>query len=447
MSLISRRCRDSETYDYITRLWSIRDLDERVVRFPKKGIAYEIIKERLEDFESSSGLDLAGRKKRLKGSYFLTGLPDVEKVATEGLLRFLQSNPSSEPERGVRQMEREIISMVSTLWGDPRGSGFVTSGGTESGFTALYAARNLKKVKHGSVILPDNVHGSIVKACDWLRLEPILVPVGDDFRADVEKMRDAVRNDSIAMVATCGSIPWGTIDPIEELAEVARENSLYLHVDAARGGLICPWLKKAGHDVPVFDFALEGVSSISSEPHKQGFSISPSGMLIFRTEELAKSARFTVERPRMYEARGLLGSHPGSTTAATWAVFNYLGVDGFVDLSERCFGTTRRFFDAATKVRGITCPTVPQLNITSMISTEVDMNLIKGELKRRGWTFFEAVGEPYSRDCMIGVSLYPYHDEVIPTFFDELEDVIERLTPQRYDHRDAKDGKTSRETG
>jgi tyrosine decarboxylase/aspartate 1-decarboxylase len=334
----------------------------------------------------------------------------------------LESNALREiPEDGLRKMEDDVISMMASLWGADHSYGFMTAGATESNILGLFAARNQAKKKRGSVVVPDTSHPSVIKGCELLGLEPIHTPAGEDGKADVEKIRDAVRKDTIAVVATCGG-GYGMVDPIEEIGRVAMENSLFFHVDAAYGGLICPWLKKAGYKIPKFDFSVPGVCSIAGDPHKTGFALYPAGAIVFRDEELLKSSYFTYGgREVGYASAGILGSRPGSSIAITWALFNHLGSEGYVRISKKCMELTERFIEGVEAIPGLASATKPEINHPSVISLKLDMNPIKESLKRKGWVFFEANGSPRTRENSIVAVTVPYHERVIPAFLADLQ--------------------------
>jgi tyrosine decarboxylase/aspartate 1-decarboxylase len=395
-----------------------------LVDFPPRGLPYEIIQQKLKDFETKSRMVPADMDKRIDGVYRLYGMPDIMRLTEEVLVRFMDSRPVWGEEEGVRQMEREVISMLARLWDSENSSGFMTAGGTESVITALFASRNLAKGKLGSVVMPCTAHPSILKGCYLLGLKPIRVPVRDDFVADAERMRNAVSNDTIAVVASCGTVPWGTIDPIKEIGEIAEENSLYFHVDAAFGGLLCPWLKAENrYDIPEFGFKVKGISSISSEPHKMGYALPPAGVIVFRDEEHKELARWTYRESdrKSYATYGVLGTRPGSTIAVTWALFYYLGRDGYISLSRKCMELTMSFLDEAQKITGL-CPlTTPKINLGSIYSTTLNVDLIRRKLAERGWIGLgRSHGKPMTRENLITAMLVPYSERVVPFFLKDL---------------------------
>ena len=75
-------------------------------------------------------------------------------------------------------------------------------------------------------------------------------------------------NNKKKIVGSTPPFPHGAIDPIEELSRIALRYKVPLHVDACLGGFLIPFMKEAGFDLPMFDFRLDGVTSISCDTHK-----------------------------------------------------------------------------------------------------------------------------------------------------------------------------------
>src|SRR5690606_16618239 len=73
----------------------------------------------------------------------------------------------------------------------------------------------------------------------------------------------------------------GVVDPIEDLAKLALEKGLPLHVDACFGGFMLPWLEKLGQPIPKFDFRVNGVTSISADIHKYGYSSKGASVILY----------------------------------------------------------------------------------------------------------------------------------------------------------------------
>src|SRR5690606_6395948 len=103
-------------------------------------------------------------------------------------------------------------------------------------------------------------------------VETIHVRVGEDYRVDVRAVEKAINRNTILIVGSAPQYCHGVIDPIEALGQLALKKGLPLHVDACFGGFMLPWLEKIGVSIPKFDFRVPGVTSISADIHKYGYS-------------------------------------------------------------------------------------------------------------------------------------------------------------------------------
>ena len=400
-------------------------------KFPTSGSSFQSVQERLSKFERNAHAIAPDLYRMMSGGYPLTDLVGLQKVVKHALTRFMQTNRINPSEHGIREMEEDIVSKIGQISHSRTSNGLMTSGGTESNAIALLAAMGAAGGKRGSVVLPATAHSSFLKWCDWFGLKAISVPVREDFTVDPEKIRRAIRRDTIAIVANCGDPHWGVIDPIKEIGRVAEERSLYFHVDGAFGGLICPWLMRDGYNIPEFDFAVRGVSSVSADPHKTGFSVCPSGLLLFKDSHLmdtARSRKVHSEYQQVRDAPGLLGSRPGSTVAVTWAVFNYLGQSGFMKLSRECYELVLAFIEGVGKIPGLSTASMPKTNIANAVSLSFNMDLVKSRLREAGWFIFESKGPPKTKENALIVSFYPWHKKVLPKFLGDIEKAAKEAT-------------------
>jgi len=185
--------------------------------------------------------------------------------------------------------EAEIISMTANMLGAGKTRdkicGSISSGGTESIMLAMKTyrdwARAEKKITKPNMVVPDTAHAAFDKAAECFCIKMIRVPMGDDYRANVAAMKKAINKNTIVLVGSAPNFPHGLIDPIKELARIAKKNKIGMHVDACLGGFILPWIEKLGHDVPAFDFRLAGVTSMSSDTHKYGFASKGTSVVSF----------------------------------------------------------------------------------------------------------------------------------------------------------------------
>lgn len=113
---------------------------------------------------------------------------------------------------------------------------------------------------------------------------------------------------------------------------MAQKFGTNCHSDCCLGSYINPFTEPAGFKLPWdFDFKLEGVTSISCDPHK--FCYGPKGLsvIMFRTKELRRSSFFAVSQwpGGMYVTPTIAGSRSGAVIAGTWAALMKQGRDGF----------------------------------------------------------------------------------------------------------------------
>ncbi len=353
--------------------------------------------------------------------YQLSGLPALHGVAEEATLRFMESTSDD-----TGELEAEMVSMLGDLWHGRNSAGNMTSGGTESNFDAMRAALKLSGRTGGNIIVPNTIHRSILKAADWMGLKAILVPVDSSAVVSPEKVRKAVRSDTIAIAATCTTNPYGTIDPIEELGEIAEQRGLYLHVDAAFGGFYCPWVERLGRPVRRFDFRVKGVSSIASDPHKSGYGIYPAGCIVYRDEAAKKAASFDISKlplgykPSRMITQGLLGGRPAIGVAAAWAVFNYLGAAGYLQLVKRCEEAKDELVSRLREVSSLEPVAVTQTNLLAIMSKSLDLVPVKKALREKGWVFAGSNGAPRTFQSNILVVFGASHPEKYKLFMEDL---------------------------
>ncbi len=289
------------------------------MEFPAKGIGSE---ELLREVSKRRDQDFDWRKGKMFGYVYYPGDETMETVESVYKL-FMHDNTLLPTAFGsLRRMENELVAMVgSLLHGDKNITGSVTSGGTESILMAMKVARDWKRgmmpeVKP-EVIVPVSAHPAFDKAAHYLDIKLIHVPLRDDFRADVEMMASAVNERTAMLVGSAPCFPYGVVDPVEEIAELAMKNGLLCHVDACMGGFMLPFIEKMGYKVPPFDFRVKGVTSISADVHKYGYSVKGASLILYRNPELRKLQFFvTTEWPGgIFVSNALLGSKSGGPVA------------------------------------------------------------------------------------------------------------------------------------
>ncbi|MGV8129514.1 MAG: tyrosine decarboxylase MfnA [Methanolinea sp.] len=288
-------------------------------------------------------------------------------VAVRAHMEFMETNlgdPGLFP--GTASLERLLIERLGTLLHLPTACGYATTGGTESNIQALRIARALGGKERPNVVIPESAHFSFKKACDILCLEMKTIPLDSEYRMDARAAEEMIDRNTCCLVGIAGTTEYGMVDPIADLAGIARDHDLFFHVDAAFGGLVLPFLPGAPH----FDFSLPGVSSIAVDPHKMGMSTIPSGVLLVRDREALCS--LMVDTPYLSTKQGytLSGTRPGASVAGALAVLEYEGIEGFRDIVAGCMKNMRRLTDGM-ETYGVMRAVTPDVNVATFAPVHV----------------------------------------------------------------------------
>ena len=317
---------------------------------------------------------------------------------------------------GSLRLEKEVIGKLATLLHGENRAGFIVSGGTEANLLALLAARNMANVSNPEVILPQSAHFSFNKICNLLRIKPVQASLGSNFMVDPASVEQCLNKNTIAVVGTVGTAELGAVDPIERLSEIALKHGVYLHVDAALGGLILPFIENA----PAFDFRLKGVKSITVDPHKMGMATVPAGGILFRDNTCLEHIK--TETPYLTEDAQytFVGTRSGASVAATWAVLESLGREGFTKTVNHCLKLTE-FLSVGLKSQGFKLVTETALNIVAFRCP--NSKHLAEMLRQRGW-FVSYVPR---LDCVRIVVMPHLRKRHITSFLKDLSEILKRF--------------------
>lgn len=402
------------------------------VSLPLEGQAWPRLRDRMM---SLADHDVAWRDGRAAVYVFNAG-HDIEAVQKEAYTLFMAENglgPSAFP--SLKRMEADVVDFGLSLLNAPKEAvGNMTTGGTDSITMAMKAARDFARRERGrqgrlNIALPRSAHPAFDKAAALMEIEVRRTPLRD-LLADAEAMTAAVDNNTMMIVGSAPCFPYGLIDPIERLSELAAERSLWLHVDACVGGYIAPFVRLNGTDLPSFDFALPGVSSMSADLHKYGYCAKGASTVFFRSEALRRHMPFEVDDwpgGRMVTPT-LAGTRPGGAIAAAWAVMNYLGVEGY-QAKHAQVTSARERLEAGVWARGYEILGKPKLGLVAFRKEGVDSVGLWKALYKRGW-FSSLTTEPESLHLMLS----PIHVEVIDNYLADLDEAEgEARLSKRYD--------------
>ena len=263
-----------------------------------------------------------------------------------------QSNPlHTDLFPSATKFEAEIVSMVANMMGQgktPDGAqivGCVSSGGTESILLAMKTYRDKAKEEKGisapEMILCDTAHTAFDKASHYFGIKQIRIPMRADYSVDVEAVKRAINKNTIVIVGSAPTFPHGIIDDIEALSNIALEHGIGFHTDSCLGGFIIPFAEKLGYKVPVIDFRLPGVTSMSVDTHKYGYAAKGTSVVLYRSAALRHYQYYTTtEWPGgLYFSPTIAGSRPGALSAACWAALLSVGEDGYLKATKAILET------------------------------------------------------------------------------------------------------------
>jgi sphinganine-1-phosphate aldolase len=401
-------------------------------RFPEKGRPPEEILRELREMAEEE--DQAWQTGKCSGTMYCGDMKHYE-FLNEAFGLFSHSNvlqrdicPSA------TRFESEILAMALDMMHadaakpDATPCGALTAGGTESIITAILAYREKGREERGvaqpEIILPRTAHPAFRKGAHLFGVDVVDAPVDPETTlVDVAFVREHITPRTVAIVGSAGNYAYGTIDPMEELSQIALEHDVGLHVDGCLGGFILPWGEALGYDIPVFDFRLPGVTSISADTHKYGYGLKGTSVILYRDKSLRQYQYFlNPDWPGgKYFSPGIAGSRSGGLLAATWASMASLGREGFLHYAKQIFETAFAMQDA---VRGH-----PELRIMgeptfcfAFTSDVFDIYHVNDFMTERGWRFN---GLQYPNGVHMCVTRPQTQPGVVEAFAKDLADAVE----------------------
>ena len=395
-------------------------------QLPKTGEPWDTLSDRLVGLGEN---DIDWRNKRSAVYVFHPG-DDVLKVAKDAYALYQSENAlglAAFP--SLKKMETEVIAIAIDLMNGPEsGTGNITSGGTESIMLAVKSCRDEAAsrgmyVDGANIVVPHTAHLAFDKATHYLGLEIRRVPVDKDLVADVSAMREAMDEQTIMLVGSAPCFPYGLVDPIPALGDLAVETDTWLHVDACVGGYLNPFAELEGIELPPWDFRVEGVRTISADLHKYGYAAKGASTVLHRTKEQYAHQSFSADNwpAGAMTTPTVAGTRPGGAIASAWAVMHYLGVEGY-RAKTRSIINTRTKIEAGIETLGLQVFGAPHLGLIAFGAADGDDLPIYGvwaHLHSCGW-FSGVVAEPNG----IHLMLSPSHEEVADDYLSDLTEAV-----------------------
>jgi glutamate decarboxylase len=331
--------------------------------------------------------------------YFMLPLSKIMIALNQNLVK-------TETSKAFTPMERQVLGMIHRLvyeqdgafyrkWmHDPRHAlGAMCSGGTVANLTALWVARNNAFPAEGSfrgihqeglfralryygcegaaILVSRRGHYSLRKAADVLGLgREFLIPVdtNDENKIETDALREKcieLHRQKIRVIAICGiagTTETGNVDPLDAMADIAREFGAHFHVDAAWGG---PTLFSRTHRHLMR--GIEKADSVTFDAHKQLYVPMGAGLVVFRDPALASAvehhAQYIIRKgSRDLGSTTLEGSRPGMSMLIQSGL-KILAREGYEILIDQGIEKARTFAEMIDSDPDFELVTRPETNI------------------------------------------------------------------------------------
>jgi glutamate/tyrosine decarboxylase-like PLP-dependent enzyme len=394
---------------------------------PEHGIERAEVLARLREFGSG---DANYRDSRIWSLVYYLGEEHTSFLKEAYGLYFSENALNPMAFKSLKLMETEIVQMSGRLLnGDEQIVGTLTSGGTETCLLPVATYRDRARASRRlpfkpEMIAPRSIHVAWMKAARYFGVKMVHAPLDENFCVDVAAVEKLINRNTILIAASAPCYPFGAVDPIPALGEVAMRHNLPLHVDACLGGFLLPFVERLGHPVTCFDFRVPGVTSIGADLHKYGFSAKGASVLLYRNMEYLQHQFFvyTDSPTGIFASPAMLGTRPGGAVAAAWAALNAIGLDGYLDISRTIIDTTNRLIKGIESIDGLTVLGRPPMSVFAYSSNDrnLDIYAVGDQLEARGW-LVDRIQHPSALHCMVT----PGHAGVFDDYLADLREAVD----------------------
>jgi len=257
----------------------------------------------------------------------------------------------------------------------------------------------------------------------------VLAPVDSEtFRADARKMAELINDRTALVVASACSYAHGVVDPVTEIAAAAKAKGVLCHVDGCMGGFLLPYFRRLGASVPDFDFSVPGVTSMSMDLHKYGLCPKGASVVLYRDESLREHQIFACSEWTGYTMinNTVQSSKSGGPLAAAWAVMQFIGESGYLDIARRLLAARDALTAGIAAVPGLSVMSRPEMSLVAFTSSSVSVFALCDELKARGWHVQAQLAHGPSKEN-IHMTINPGNTKWIADFVAELPKAVEAV--------------------
>ena len=410
---------------------------------PPVGVPAEVVLDELRALRAGDLPTAGGRLFAYVYDPAVAGLDDLAGAAHALAAHVNGLDPTAFP--SLLAMENALVAAAARLLGGGPGTtapdvvGSVTGGGTESLILAVKAARDARPdVAVPRLVVPATGHAAFAKAGHYLGVALDQVPVSTaTLRPDPADVAAAIGPDTVLVACSAPAYAHGVIDPVAEIAGVAARAGVRCHVDACFGGWALPYLRRLGADVPPFDFAVPGVTSVSVDLHKYAYCPKGVSVLLHREPGLRRTQYFAFADWPGYTMinPGISSTRSGGPIAAAVATLRHLGDAGYLDLAARTMAAVRTLAGAVRAVPGLRLLAEPSGTVVCLASADpaLDVFVLADELALRGWhtqAQLSYAGIPASLHLTVTAAVEPQSAQFVPALA-EAADAARALGPAR----------------
>lgn len=330
----------------------------------------------------------------------------------------------------LKRMEDELIAMCASLFnGGSFAVGAMTSSGTESIFLAVKSyldkARKENRIKGTpELIATPSLHPAFNKAAQVLGIKFIRLKRNKDLSFSTDAIAQAISPNTLLIAASSPGFPHGCMDDIEGIAKLAAAHKIPFHVDACVGGFMLPWLEELGYPVPIWDFRLPGVTSISADFHKFGYSLKGCSIILYRSMDYFRNQFFIYSdwEGGVFATTIFTGSRSGGAIASAWAAFHKLGRKGYCDLAQKTFEGTQKMIDTVNGIAGLEVIGKPVINIFAFrsIDPNVDIFVVADCMEKKQW-----IVDRQQNPNSIHITVMNPHLDIIDAYCNDLRQAVD----------------------
>jgi tyrosine decarboxylase / aspartate 1-decarboxylase len=381
------------------------------IPFPEKGSkeksVLNAVKELLsKDFPTEKNFEVLG----------LDAHPFSKKVFTMALPT-IQAGFLKDVYPGTYRASLESVRMVGSLLNAKNPFGYITTGGFESNIAAVRLARNLAKKNKPELVMVESGHYSFPLAGELFGVKVKVAETNLDGTPNMDQVEKLINRNTTMLICSAPDWALGLVEPVKQFGELAEKKGLYLHVDSAIGGFFLPFLPDLGYKVPMFDFRIPAVSSITADAHKLGLQQRPTSAFIIRDREFVDS----IPVEKIYSPYLSGSGRMGASAVSLWALLKYLGKNGYRKYVKNAMEQKEMMEKRIAEIDGLKLAVRSDISQVNLASSGFDITKVNQKLRSKGW-FANTVAMPHTKTIYIRIFIHPLKKkENTARFLDDLE--------------------------